>query len=418
MSPRFPALSRVAVAAGADRRVRAAACAVGVVALAGATIRVVLAPSSDFRLHRAWAERFLRGDFLYQDGANVPYLPFWALAHVPAALVPVGVAAGISFAAAVGLGAAVLAIVQRLSRETVPTDRARRFWITAAVLLLTARFVLRDLADAGANLILLGVVWIGLYAIVRGRWRLGSALVGLAAASKLTPGLFIAYFFYRRWYGTGLAALAFTALFSLSPAAWLGRGSYVRHLAVWTANVGSGVTQPDPNVGVLGAESTANQALRPALGRLLAGPMLQLGVPKPAIAVLMWSILAALLAVSAWGLNGDTRRTDAPLLVWDWAALSMLMLLVSPITWRAHAVAVVPACWLLVGAWMIWATVPLSVPIALGCLAVPNLLLTRALAGDFVDAFVHRWSLFTWAFLALLVATFQCRALAGRSADP
>src|SRR5262249_31751733 len=287
-----------------------------------------------------------------------------------------------------------------LARATVPVEPAQRFWIDAAALLLTARFVLRDLADAGANLILLGLVWIGLYAIARGRRWAGAGLVGLATALKLTPALFILYFVYRRRYATALAALASAALFTLLPAVALG-AAFARVAASWWSNPLQCVAAADPTVGALGVEPIGNQALRPALGRLLTGPLVALGLPPAAVALVAWTIVAALVVASFRALREDPADPSSRALdVWDWAALSVLTLLLSPITWRAHAVAVLPACWLLVGASMVWNPAPRAALVALVCLAVPNLLLTRALTGGTVDAVVHRASLFTWVFVA------------------
>src|SRR5207247_4067508 len=124
----------------------------------------------------------------------------------------------------------------------------------------------REPSDCGANVIVLRVAWIGLFAMVQSRRWLASGLVRLASALKLTPALFIAYLFYRRWFAAAFGALAFSAAFIVSPAFVLGPAPFARHVAFWAANLWRGLVQADPNVGALGVESIGNQALRPALG--------------------------------------------------------------------------------------------------------------------------------------------------------
>src|SRR5712692_8341523 len=148
-------------------RFRGFVCSLVAVVLGATWIRLMISPSGDFSNHRLWASRFLRGEFLYLNGSNIPYLPFWALAHVPFALLPVRVAATIMLAVAVASTVALLMILDRLASDWLPVVSPWRFWVTTATLALTARFVIRDLTDGGPNLAVVGLVWVGLYALAR-----------------------------------------------------------------------------------------------------------------------------------------------------------------------------------------------------------------------------------------------------------
>ncbi|MGZ5025390.1 MAG: hypothetical protein ACXWBS_11055, partial [Chthoniobacterales bacterium] len=46
----------------------------------------------DFKLHWEFGRRFLAGEFLYAGGHDLPYPPFWAMAHAPAAFLSMPIA--------------------------------------------------------------------------------------------------------------------------------------------------------------------------------------------------------------------------------------------------------------------------------------------------------------------------------------
>ncbi len=389
-------------------------------------LRVTINPSQDFRNHRLWGQRFLSGSFLYEGGLNVPYTPIWALVHAPFALMPVRLAQLAMYVVGVSAIAVLLWTLHRMTRESLPLEGTRVFWVAAGTLALSSRFVVRDLADGGPNLVLVTLAWIAFYHWTRARWRTGAALMGAAAALKLTAALFIAYWLLRRQWKIATAAIVFTIAVSLAPAVWQGRASYRRHIDAWSRNVWDGVAQPDPRIGILGLETAGNIALRPALARflmhmpegegdqgrfvhplnvdVLALPATQaLWVTRTAMLVLLVAGLWAL----AWRWNESSLGARA---VWDGAALGILTLLLSPITWRQHAVAIIPACYLLVRVWMVHGTVARTARVSLGFLVLSALVLSRGVMGPDVALLAHVYYLHTWALLGLLVAVIRCRA--------
>jgi alpha-1,2-mannosyltransferase len=174
------------------------------------------------------------------------------------------------------------------------------------------------------NIYLAALVLMDLAALRRGsRWA--GVGIGLAAAVKLTPGLFIPFLLItgrRRAAGTAVATFAGAAAgaFALDPAT---------SVQFWTRTVFQ-----TSRVGPTGA--VANQSVLGLLTRV-AGP------DRPAS--LVWPVLAAVLVVGLGRARQAHRRGD------DLVAFTLTGLtaaLVSPISWTHHLVWIVPAVVVLV----------------------------------------------------------------------
>src|SRR3954471_1319362 len=126
-------------------------------------ISTMLKPHGDFSRHWEFGRRFVHGEFLYSNGLDVPYPPFFAMAYAPLSLLPLQVAKPIFFLIGLAALIAVLWILEQLSKRAIKITDHNRFWVIAGTLLLTSRFVIRDFDDAGQNLILLALTWAAVY---------------------------------------------------------------------------------------------------------------------------------------------------------------------------------------------------------------------------------------------------------------
>ncbi|GAB2961025.1 glycosyltransferase 87 family protein [Amycolatopsis acidiphila] len=304
---------------------------------------------ADSAVYRAGALTFLRGDSLY-TWERLSALPSWvalpftyppaaALLFVPLAALPAGLAWGIVSTASVVSLAVVVHLCLRPSR-----------WAAVAgltVLGLALEPVWKTLFLGQINLILMALVVVDV--LVRPRWS--GVLVGVAAAVKLTPLIFVAHLFVVGRRRDGLRALGTFAvlqalMFALMP-----------HDAVsyWT----QAAFDPD-RVG--GVHWIFNQSLN--------------GLFHRATHDAPWStklalLVAALLAVPAvWLVRRLHQRGE------DLAALlvtAFLGLLASPVSWSHHWVWAVPLVALLV-AKRRWAWAALVTALFASCVVmlVPN----------------------------------------------
>lgn len=330
-------------------------------------IHVVVSPlfrtSGDFFLHWKFGSRLLAGDFLYEGGLHVPYPPSWALIHAPLTVFPTNIAMALT--AICGLSALCLLVfmVRRVADQFGGITGPARFWVPAGAIFLASRFLVRDLADGGQNIMLLTLSWGGLYLFLKGRPILGSASLGLAVALKCTPLAFVVWFAWKRAWKMAALSLLWAFLFFLSPMLIMGPGGYFEHLGVWAQNISRGMTSQDPTHGVLGEEPLSNQALRASMGRFLvalpeghAGRLAGWGHADffdltPAAANWVIRIFTVvLLAGFGWICRRAFDRND-PSWVWEFATVGILMSILSPIAWEQHFVVFLPAFYLLVKAW-------------------------------------------------------------------
>ncbi len=385
----------------------------------------------DFKLHWEFGRRFLRGEFLYTGGHDLPYPPFWAMAHAPAALLPMPMAKALLFPIGVAALYGLLWILRRLTSRVFALDGMHSFWVATLALLLVSRFVLRDMAELGVNTALVALSWLGIYFWTRGRDFLGGMSLGLAIALKCTPAIFAAYFLWKRQWRMFAATCVAALLFTLAPILWQGPTSYWNHMSTWSMNAWKGFGSANPSVGVLGPEPLQNMALRPALARyfiqLPAGHPGRVSHPlyvdflnlRPAAA--NWTIktiLLALLAMFLWWSRQPVVRRDDPQLLWELAAVSILMLLFSPITWGQHCVALLPA-WYFISA-LIAAGGRLSrwmmVLILAYVLFVP--LLSRDLVGRDLSLLLNSYHVETFSILGLFAVVLGCPQLQQTARPP
>jgi len=252
--------------------------------------------------------------YRYQGtGYGFTYPPFAALVLSPLALSswPVAIAASLVVNAAA---------VTRLLRWSRP----RAGW-TEAALLFVAVIVFEPARDTFSfgqiNLVLLVLVCADLAALTRGsRWA--GVGIGIAAAVKLTPAVFVGYLLVTRRYlaaavaaGTAVAATLLAVL--LAPDA---------SRTFWTSAVWD-----TSRVGRLAYVS--NQSLRGVVARLDAD--------------VAWWLAAAALVLAVWWLRARRAAAagDDPA---GFALTGALACLLSPVTWVHHLVWLLPALFVLV----------------------------------------------------------------------
>ncbi|GHB39547.1 hypothetical protein GCM10010377_32930 [Streptomyces viridiviolaceus] len=249
------------------------------------------------------------------------YPPFAALAMLPMALLGLGAAVAVTLV----LNLAALTLVLRI---LVGPARRRLGWYGCALGACSLALFepLRDTVSFGqVNVLLLALVLTDGWLLATGRGRWAGVGIGLAAAVKLTPALFIVLLLLaRRWRAAGVATAVAAGASALTAWAAPDASRFYWTEAMWDTN----------RIGRLAYVS--NQSLQGVLARL----------DQPDRAV--WATVAVLvLCVWAW----RARRAVAAR---DWTAAFALTglaaCLVSPITWVHHLVWLLPSFAVLVRA--------------------------------------------------------------------
>jgi alpha-1,2-mannosyltransferase len=298
----------------------------------------------DLNVYRIGSAVWLRGGNLYgvlpptSIGARLPfsYPPIAAVLLAPLAVVPMPVAVTLLTIVTIALTALVLRVFLRsviatpapsralaaspdlpAARSAVASSVPSASWWTVLWLLPVALFL-----EPVRNTLNYGQVNVALMALVSAdclvdapRWPRG-ALVGVAAAVKLTPAAFVLFFLLRRdWRAAGLAALSFCACAGVGfLLAWHDSVEY------WTSIMFQATRPGSPAYA-------ANQSIQGVLARAGLDPRSPAGA-------MTWLVLSAVaIAVACLGMR---RAFAASADAWALSVNAFAGLLISPISWSHH----------------------------------------------------------------------------------
>jgi alpha-1,2-mannosyltransferase len=378
----------------------------------------------DFKLHWEFARRLAAGEDLYAGGLHIPYPPLWAFAHLPMTFLPMPVAKALQFPIGLAALGGLLWILRSLSARPFSLTRNNTFWIMATALFLSSRYLIRDFAELGVNTTMVALTWFSIWLWQRSRDAWAGVSLGFAIALKCTPAIFLVYLLWKRQWRFAGGALVAATCFTLLPVLVMRPEQYTSHIRQWAENVVRGATNPDPTVGVLGPEPLQNMSLRPTLARYLMHlpkdhpgrarhPFYVdfLDLAKPAARWIISGLLLLLLLSIFWWARAPVRDRTDPGLLWECAALSLLMLLLSPITWGQHAVAVLPATFFIAALGVSRGQMPRWMLGFLGFYAVFVLVLNRDLLGRGLANLLGSYHVETFSILALLAVVIGCRRL-------
>ncbi|WP_235926402.1 glycosyltransferase 87 family protein [Actinokineospora pegani] len=284
----------------------------------------------DNAVYRSGAVALLRGEPLYDamslraepEWARLPftYPPTAALLFVPLALVPTQVAWGILGAVTLGALAVAVSVAVRALPDRPQWMDERVVLVGLGIVLVGLEPVWRTLFLGQINLVLLVLVMVDVLVLGTRGSRFGGVLVGIAAAVKLTPLVFVGHLLLlRRWADAARAVGTFLVLQLLM----LG---LVPHdvAAFW----GRAVQDPQRIGPIYWA---GNQSLNGLVLRLTDNADWSMRVVVP---------IAIVLAVpcALWVRKLAARGEPLPALL----VTAFFGLLISPVSWSHHWVWAVP----------------------------------------------------------------------------
>jgi alpha-1,2-mannosyltransferase len=320
----------VRAAATSGARARVLPLDLAALALTVAAALVVLltkteSPLGDLDIYRGAINTALAGGDLYGymyaagHGLGFTYPPFAAVVLMPFALLDSLVAKVIWTVLTFAVTLACIVLLVRTSARA--TNRAS--WVAGlAVLVMVSYPFLHNLIVGQVSLFVVALAVCD--QVLPRRWQ--GSLVGIAAAIKLTPLVFVPYYLVtRQWRQAAVCIGAFAAASGL---AWLFLPG--ASLSYWTDKLWQ--------IGRVGTtDSTMNKSLLGLLARLL---------PDGAATTLPWLALAAAVAVLAYWRAARHLR-DGNLLAAT-LVVGALSVAVSPISWPHHQLWLVfAACWYL-----------------------------------------------------------------------
>jgi hypothetical protein len=301
-----------------------------------------------------WQGKDIYDTFVYPNPPIVPILlrPLMILPPVPGAVL---------WFACKGV-MATIAAVWCFRMATGPGERRLPWWAVGLVLALSARPLLSDLNHGNINILILFLIVATLEAWRRGYDVGAGILLGLAITCKVTPGLFLPYFVYKRsWRTVAGTFLGLALFFVVVPSVVLGPNFNAQLLSSWWHRMLSPYVMGDDI-----SPQEVNQSLGGVMTRLLVqhkeGRSGHEGYHAVQFAVNVVSLsgdtVGRALKVLSFGLlallglfcRTKAVRRDDPRLLGEYALVVLTMLFASERTWKHHYVTLMlPYAFLVIG---------------------------------------------------------------------
>ena len=313
-------------------------------------------PPLDLRVYLAGARAVVRGQPLYGSAVKVQgygftYPPFAAAMFAPLAALALPVAIAVMAATSLCCLAYVVHVV-RHSGRAFRASATRGTPVILACLILLSEPIRLTIWNGQVNLWLLALILTDVRTPATKPWR--GIAVGLAAAIKLTPLIFVFGFAAARdWRAARTTLVTFTAASLLAAVI-----SPSDSRAYWTHDIFNSANLGDTS-------RLGNQSLFGVAERFTSNGH---------VARLVWLVMS-LIAVGVYLLVVRALRgADVESTLLQWCATAVLGLLISPVSWTHHWV------WWLPLAWAIWTQLPrirraalpiLVVTFGIGCNKVP-----------------------------------------------
>lgn len=286
------------------------------------------------------------------DGVNIwdryyfPNPPILPLTLYPLMALPPVVGALAWYAIKVGMTTWSAVVLLRMAR-----GRGRELapWAVGLVLLLSFRPILSDLQHGNINLLILFLIVASLLTWRKGQDVTAGMILALAIAYKVTPGLFLPYFAYKRsWKAVGATLVGLVLFLLVIPGAVLGPGFNWQCLMKWRQNIISPFVEGDTIPSV----QEVNQSMPGVVTRLLTQPKTEgehnngntehdlnlVSWDPERVAIGIKAVAVGFVLLLGWFCRTRAVRRDDPRLLGEFALVVLTMLFVSERSWKHHYV--------------------------------------------------------------------------------
>jgi alpha-1,2-mannosyltransferase len=302
----------------------------------------------------------------------------------------------------------------RLGDKPVPS------WVQAMIVILSLRPIMSDLVHGNNNLIILFLVTATLYAWRKGYDVLAGLILAYAIAFKVTPGLFLLYFMYKRsWRTVGATVLGMGIFLLIVPSLFLGPQFNGICLGTWWHRILSPYvvqntdSPQEINQSMIGVFSRLLTQAKEGKGRYFLLYHVNIRSWDPKKVVIGLKVLSVgMLGLLAWLCRTKYERRDDPRLLGEFSLIVMVMLFVSERSWKHHYVTLLlPYTYLAyrVGVAGLSTRVRLVLGGALIVSAFFMATTSSEIGGFFADGQGHKlaqaYGMFLWSGMVLFIAT-------------
>lgn len=215
-------------------------------------------------------------------------------------------------------------------------------------LLICALWVLSNFEHLQVNIFIFALALAGLALHRSGRDGAGGAVIGLAAALKVMPVLFVPYFVWRRRWRAAASTAVATVAWSLVPLVAYGPAKYLDQLRAWHEALSAGWPVGKMNLSVYAMiDRAVGHGIVPFS---VAGFDALDPSGAPAVRWLMLALLAIVTLLACALFRGAydprARRTVA-----EWSVVLLVGALFGTVTWKAYLVVLLLPMILFVATW-------------------------------------------------------------------
>lgn len=267
------------------------------------------------------------------------YPPGFAFVMTPFAGMPMGLRLFVWYVITIGATVGAYKLTEKLAARLFvePFGLVEQGWARILALVLSIKFALAVLENQAYDTLSLVFVMLGLAGLANRREALGGAAIGLAAAIKATPLIFLPYLIVKRRF---VAAATFTAaylLLSFAPdIVFTPVGASEGYFVAWLHHIaGASLFNPDAaQFNFWSGANSLNHSLRGAVS-LQINEVTQGSLHK----VVLYGIELAFIAFCAALILLRKERRD--MLAIDASILLIATLMLSPMTSRSHYVVLI-----------------------------------------------------------------------------
>jgi alpha-1,2-mannosyltransferase len=296
--------------------------------------RFIKPPDAGVWLYSQAANCLLNHQILKVCSEYFTYPPAFAFVFIPLSMLPLWLCLlvwyVVTIAASVAAYKCADVVASRLFPE--PFSAYELALVRVLNIVLTAKFVLAVLENQAYEALPLFLITLGLAALSARHELAGGAAIGLAAAIKATPLIFLPYLLVKRRFAAAAAFLAAMLLLSYAPDMFFTpTGAPLGYFHTWLKTVLLGSSEYDPNWAeqFLGGANAMNHSLRGAVS-------LQIDIDAyPGLhKLVLYGLDLAFIAFAAALIM--LRKADRDMLAIDGSILVIGMLMLSPLTSRSH----------------------------------------------------------------------------------
>lgn len=343
------------------------------------------------------------------------YPPAMAMLVMPLAKLPASIALGVWYLInVIAVSTVAAGSWQLIGGSSILRLEGRWLAVFWLAVLLSFRFVSAPLENQQFDAVIAALVVAGCLCLRGERPLAGALWLGAAAAMKCTPLLFAPYLVWRgRLKAACLMTLVAVALNRAPDFVWP-QASGQSYLGDWCGMYLAKVGRAAP--GVWDSDLVLNQSLSGLVNRFAqAGLPLSIdrlpsgtaALAPQTVAAIRWltyGVSLTLLALTAWRFGRPGASRSPHDICAEAAAIVCLMLLLSPMSSKAHYVVLVLPCMLFARALIERRHAGLRLLLPL--LLITGPLTSKGLTGKTLGDLTLAWGFPTWFALALLAATW------------